>query len=203
MCVCVCITKQARQTGRSHSHPEETMLTMMEVEVEELWTRTVTRMPTTSPATGLDSTALSWKMSPATLPTHTHTHAFTDIYIYKCTQRSVHTFSHMHAFTVNIKLYPVRPKQADSCLQPGLSEDILPPTNWKAELRMSSEHTKRKRRRKAAGILDQVRKVFLMPPGVSMEPREELAVPPTTTDQRVHTHNNTLLLVSEGKTNLF
>lgn len=44
------------------------MLTMMEVEVEELCTSTVTRMPTTSPATGLERMALSLKMSPATLP---------------------------------------------------------------------------------------------------------------------------------------
>lgn len=41
---------------------------MMEVEVEELCTSTVTRMPTTSPATGLERMALSLKMSPATLP---------------------------------------------------------------------------------------------------------------------------------------
>lgn len=41
---------------------------MMEVEVEELWTNTVTSIPTTSPATGLDRMAFSWKISPATLP---------------------------------------------------------------------------------------------------------------------------------------
>lgn len=41
---------------------------MMDVEVLELWTNTVTRMPTTSPATGLDKMALSLKMSPATFP---------------------------------------------------------------------------------------------------------------------------------------
>lgn len=41
---------------------------MMEVEVEELCTSTVTRIPTTSPATGLERMALSLKMSPATLP---------------------------------------------------------------------------------------------------------------------------------------
>lgn len=52
----------------AYSHPEATRLTTMEVEVDELWTSTVTKIPTTSPATGLDSTALSWKMSPATLP---------------------------------------------------------------------------------------------------------------------------------------
>lgn len=40
----------------------------MEVEVEELWTSTVTSIPTTSPATGLERIAFSWKMSPATLP---------------------------------------------------------------------------------------------------------------------------------------
>lgn len=50
------------------SHPEETRLTIMEVEVLELCTRTVTRIPTTSPATGLDRMALSLKMSPATFP---------------------------------------------------------------------------------------------------------------------------------------
>lgn len=41
---------------------------MMEVEVEELCTSTVTRMPTTNPATGLERMALSLKMSPATFP---------------------------------------------------------------------------------------------------------------------------------------
>lgn len=44
------------------------MLTMMDVEVLELCTSTVTRMPTTSPATGLDRMTLSLKMSPATFP---------------------------------------------------------------------------------------------------------------------------------------
>lgn len=74
---------QTHKTARTHthrhrislskySHPEETRLTMMEVDVEELWTNTVTSIPTTSPATGLDSTALSLKMSPATLPSVTH-----------------------------------------------------------------------------------------------------------------------------------
>lgn len=49
-------------------HPEETKLTTMEVEVLELWTRTVTSIPTTSPATGLENTLLFLNMSPATLP---------------------------------------------------------------------------------------------------------------------------------------
>lgn len=44
------------------------MLTTMEEEVDELWTSSVTRMPITSPATGLDRTQLSWKMFPAALP---------------------------------------------------------------------------------------------------------------------------------------
>lgn len=52
----------------ANSQPEETMLTMMDVEVLELCTSTVTRIPTTSPATGLDRMALSLKMSPATFP---------------------------------------------------------------------------------------------------------------------------------------
>lgn len=43
----------------AYSHPEATRLTTMEVEVDELWTSTVTKTPTTNPATGLDSTALS------------------------------------------------------------------------------------------------------------------------------------------------
>lgn len=51
-----------------NSQPEETRLTMMDVEVEELWTNTVTSIPTTSPATGLERMAFSWKTSPATLP---------------------------------------------------------------------------------------------------------------------------------------
>lgn len=48
--------------------PEATRLTTIEVEVDELWTSTVTKIPTTRPATGLDSITLSWKMSPATFP---------------------------------------------------------------------------------------------------------------------------------------
>lgn len=44
------------------------MLTTMEEDVLELWTSTVTSTPMTSPATGLDSTTLSLKMSPAILP---------------------------------------------------------------------------------------------------------------------------------------
>ena len=44
------------------------MLTTMDVEVLELCTSTVTRIPTTSAATGLDRMALSLKMSPATFP---------------------------------------------------------------------------------------------------------------------------------------
>lgn len=52
----------------SYSRPEETMLTTMEEEVDELWTSSVTRIPMTNPATGLDRTALSWKMLPAALP---------------------------------------------------------------------------------------------------------------------------------------
>lgn len=56
-----------KQRG-SYSRPEETMLTTMEEEVDELWTSSVTRIPMTNPATGLDRTALSWKMLPAALP---------------------------------------------------------------------------------------------------------------------------------------
>lgn len=48
------------------------MLTTIEEEVLELCTSTVTNTPITSPATGLPNTALSWKMSPAALPTHKH-----------------------------------------------------------------------------------------------------------------------------------
>lgn len=44
------------------------MLTTMEEEVDELWTSSVTRIPSTSPATGLDRTKVSWKMLPAALP---------------------------------------------------------------------------------------------------------------------------------------
>lgn len=53
------------------------MLTTMEEEVLELCTSTVTNTPITSPATGLASTAFSWKMSPATFPERTHTNTLT------------------------------------------------------------------------------------------------------------------------------
>ena len=51
-----------------YSRPEETMLTTMEEEVDELWTSRVTRTPMTKPARGFERTELSWKMSPAALP---------------------------------------------------------------------------------------------------------------------------------------
>ena len=54
--------------GEGHSRLEATMLTTMEEDVLELCTRTVTSTPMTSPARGLDSTMLSLKMSPVTLP---------------------------------------------------------------------------------------------------------------------------------------
>lgn len=41
---------------------------MMEVEVEELCTNTVTSIPTISPATGFERITFFWKISPATLP---------------------------------------------------------------------------------------------------------------------------------------
>lgn len=50
------------------------MLTTIEEEVLELCTSTVTNTPITKPATGLDNTTLSWKMSPAALPVRTHIH---------------------------------------------------------------------------------------------------------------------------------
>lgn len=62
-CVSMCV-----KCGGSYSRPEDTMLTTMEEEVDELWTSRVTRTPMTRPARGLDSTVLSWKMSPAVLP---------------------------------------------------------------------------------------------------------------------------------------
>lgn len=54
--------------GEVHLHLEATMLTTIEEDVLELCTRTVTSTPMTKPATGLDSTTLSLKMSPAILP---------------------------------------------------------------------------------------------------------------------------------------
>ncbi len=44
------------------------MLTTIDEEVLELWTRSVTSIPITSPAKGFDSTEFSWKISPAALP---------------------------------------------------------------------------------------------------------------------------------------
>lgn len=49
-------------------HEEDTMLTIIDEEVLELCTMTVTKTPITSPATGFDSTESSRKMSPAALP---------------------------------------------------------------------------------------------------------------------------------------
>lgn len=55
------------------------MLTTMEEEVDELCTSSVTRMPMTTPASGLDRTVLSWKMLPAALPARAHTHTHTSV----------------------------------------------------------------------------------------------------------------------------
>lgn len=44
------------------------MVTTIDEEVLELWTRSVTSIPITRPARGFDSTVFSWKMSPAALP---------------------------------------------------------------------------------------------------------------------------------------
>lgn len=45
----------------------------------------------------------------------------------------------------------------------------LPPANWKAELRVSKEQTKRKRRRKRRGILDRLIRTFLILFGLAAE----------------------------------
>lgn len=61
--------------GCLNSREEATMLTMMDEEVLELCTRTVTSTPITSPATGLDIIELLLKNCPATFPekqTHGH-----------------------------------------------------------------------------------------------------------------------------------
>ena len=48
--------------------PDETMATTMEVDVDELWTRTVANKPITTPATGFERTDFSVKTSPACFP---------------------------------------------------------------------------------------------------------------------------------------
>lgn len=55
------------------------MLTIMEEEVLELWTITVTRTPITSPATGFESTESSLNMSPAALPIKKHIHRVREV----------------------------------------------------------------------------------------------------------------------------
>lgn len=89
------------------------MLTTMEEDVLELCTRTVTSTPMTSPATGLDSTTLSLKMSPATLPGARGTEA-------------------LRPWT------SARPPA-----RPGHPAGHSLPSSWKAELRMSREQMKR------------------------------------------------------------
>lgn len=49
-------------------HPVPTMVTTMEVDVEELWTSTVASTPIMSPTTGFLSRSLSLKTLPACLP---------------------------------------------------------------------------------------------------------------------------------------
>lgn len=95
------------------------MLTTMEEEVDELWTSSVTRMPITSPATGLERTQLSWKMFPAALP--------------GCVQQ---------------KVVQVEPPEAAAPAPDGRGqqrrsgEPGLPPMSWKAEVRTSREQMK-------------------------------------------------------------
>lgn len=93
------------------------MLTTIEEEVLELCTNTVTKTPITSPATGLVSTSLFLKMSPAARPVHTRTH------------RGKNTALHAHYITWKWFVFV--------CLFICLF--VLPPTSWKAELRTSSE----------------------------------------------------------------
>lgn len=100
------------------------MLTTMEEEVLELCTSTVTNTPITSPATGLDNTTLSLKISPAALPAHTHKQLQAKNIPY--TQHELHFF-----------LIMAPNNKRNSC------ESILPPTSWKAELRTSSEQINR------------------------------------------------------------
>lgn len=98
-----------------HSHLEATMLTTMEEDVLELWTRTVTSTPMTSPATGLDSTTFSLKMSPVTLPVSRERRP-----------EAVHDRPPAHCPP------PPTPHPRHSLL-----------SSWKAELRMSREQMKR------------------------------------------------------------
>lgn len=102
-------------------HPDDTMLTTMDEEVLELCTSTVTRMPITRPATGFASTAFFWKMLPATLPEHMQTHA------------------HTHTGSI------IKPIKADIVRFSFflIIIFITLPTSWKAELRMTSEQTKK------------------------------------------------------------
>ena len=158
----------------------------MEVEVDELWTSTVTKIPTTSPATGLDSTALSRKMSPATLPgwicrphTHTHTHYWSQTWQLPramlnkahgaCSPKSKKVSGWNYALNYTA-LAPVGRSElvcGDSLICQTSTGWVttstprgqrgwryLPPANWKAELRVSREQTKKKRRMKRRGILD-------------------------------------------------
>lgn len=54
--------------SRVHSLPEPTIVMTIDVDVEELWTRTVARTPIMSPATGFDNSLSFWNVLPAVLP---------------------------------------------------------------------------------------------------------------------------------------
>lgn len=134
---------------------------MMEVEVEELWTNTVTSIPTTSPATGLDRMAFSWKISPATLPgrkrqTVWHLKPNLVSKIVNKTENYV-SMSMLLYFKMDLNgsVSYCEYCKGERLMRKMLMEesDCLPPASWKAELKMSSEHTKRYRSTKSSGIL--------------------------------------------------
>ena len=63
----VCERIAAEDTS-SDLHPDPTMVTTIEVDVEELWTKTVIITPSMRPQIGLLSSSLLLRTSPAVLP---------------------------------------------------------------------------------------------------------------------------------------
>lgn len=69
-----------------------TMVTMIDVEVEELCTNTVTSTPIIKPATGLDNTLSAVNTSPAALPTIITYRTLSNFKIYESHPKDMNTF---------------------------------------------------------------------------------------------------------------
>lgn len=95
MSLCFAVHFTVNCAAGVHSLSAATMLTTMEVVVEELWTSTVDSRPIITPHTGLRISSLSWNTRPAVLPSK------------KLGCLIEITFSHIIHFHVNYMIKPL------------------------------------------------------------------------------------------------